>query len=201
MAKQVWLIRHSKQQMKKHGGSWQVDAPLKKHGSRRPIQMAARYFKRHGVIFNAFWHSSLVRAEQTCGLLRQYMGSNKTIRLEVNLGPGQVAVWDSVFAEWMARNPGWETRTTGVGPAEWSKLWPILCKAEGERVLIAVERIARKLKDGESAAAISHNPLIQLAESEATGKPAAEKDLKYGQAVCFTFQGDKLVSCECHLIQ
>jgi broad specificity phosphatase PhoE len=194
--KRVWLIRHAKQiSTEDSDDSWQISAKLAPEATKR-IKEAANYFKWLGVCFKLFRHSSLVRAQQTCEFLREFMGSDAPIAADKKLGPGEINEWNTKFNVWKKQNPGW--KKVSWGPTEWAKLWPSLCEAEGERVLIAVERIARKLKDGENAAAISHNPLIRLAEGQATGM-VSNPDLQHCQSICFTFRNEELVGCEAHL--
>lgn len=193
MAKHVYLIRHAKQDTKKDGDAWQVNASLIP-GAEERIKFVAQQLMDCGVRFSAFRYSLLVRSRQTCEFLQGFMNSDAPMKLNEKLGPGEVEEWNTLYDGWKREQPDPENPPL-LGPVEFSSLWPDLCEREGKRVLSAVEEIAKEVQAGQNAAAISHNPLVRLAQAQAQGKVEGP-DLQHCQAICFTFEDDRLVGCE-----
>lgn len=206
MARNVYVMRHAEQQLTDGAGLWQPNAKLAP-GAEKRIQVAAEYFRKRGIVFDQFWHSRLKRAEQTCLFLAQKAADTECRITKAlshsNLGPGRIETWETLYCSWRRFQPNSENPR--LRPADWLELFPDLCTREAVRMLGAISEIAQGLEDGEDALAVSHIPLINLAEWRATGirdsfyhpvRPA----LDYCQTICFTFdERDAFVGCEAHL--
>ncbi len=197
MARNVWLIRHAKQIMDPKGGAWQSEAELAPDADER-IEAAVRFFRHHGVCFSFVGYSHLVRARQTAERLGTRLKNYPLFLLKGRLGPGEIDEWQTRWDAWKQAQPDPDNPRI-LGATELAELWPDLCEREGKRVLDGVREIAHILKDGENGAAISHNPLLRLAEAQATGNPVASPDPTYCQTIQFTFEDDHLTSCYAHV--
>ncbi|MBI2097426.1 MAG: histidine phosphatase family protein [Candidatus Vogelbacteria bacterium] len=200
MAKNVWLIRHAKQESLgsvRQVGGWQPEAELAPESTDR-IKAASEYFIERGIHFSFMAHSGLIRSRQTAQRLRDLIGGGVVpIHLFEGLGPGEIGEWEERFSKFIERQPDPENPPL-LRADEIESLFPDLCAREGERVLGATKEIALRLEEGGSAGAVSHFPLIQLAESLVTGNPV-RPNLGYCQAICFTFESEEVVGCEAHL--
>ena len=189
MAKYVYLMRHAEQTMNNIDDIWQIEAPLVQTANNR-IRDVAQYFSQQGICFSSFWHSSLVRSQQTCRILRDFMNSNARTRLNRKLGPGEVAVWNTRYVSWK-QNQTDPTNPPIIGSIEIARLWPDLSEREGQRVTTALNEILQEINDHECAVAISHNPLIRLAEGLIQGHIDGP-DPDYCQAILVVLNGYKL---------
>lgn len=171
---------------------WNVNAPLLEASSER-IRFVAQHFTDQGITFSAFRHSRLTRSKQTCTLLRRFMRSKAPLKKNAKLGPGKVTEWNSSYKAWKRKQD--PENVPVLSHVEFAQLWPDLCASEGARVLSALSEIASEIKDGQSAAAIGHNPLVRLAQVAAFGKTEAP-DVSHCQAIKFVWENGGFVSCE-----
>jgi broad specificity phosphatase PhoE len=191
MPKEIYLIRHAQQQKRSGTDVWNIDASLTREAVKQ-IKTAAQRFQDKGIQFSYFAHSHLIRAAQTCNRLHEAMKSKASSGHFEGLGPGFVSEWNSLYREWREKqDPKNVPELSGV---DFANLWPDLAKKEGQRVLSAVLEIADEIKNNECAAAISHNPLIRLAQQAAIGGELFA-DLTYCQAVKFTVSRGRVIAC------
>jgi broad specificity phosphatase PhoE len=191
MTKKVYMLRHAEQIPPTSSDFWDFGSWLVP-GARSQVEAAARHFKELGVEFAAYRYSLLTRSIQTCTLLGEYMGATgQSLKLNEGLGPGEAEEWNDRYGIWLAEQD--PENLPPIGTRELIELWPDLCEHEGMRVDQAIRQIAGELQDGQSALAVSHNPLIRLAEYAITDR--MHPNLRYCQAVCFVFEDD-WVSCE-----
>lgn len=199
MKTSVFLIRHAEQERTTEEGIWQPLAHLKPGATQR-IQVAADYFAKNGIVFSSYWHSTLTRAMQTCEILREYTKTGSTpapMNDNVMLGPNRIAEWESGYEKWRLAqaDPANPRKLDAPGFVE---ILPDLMRTQGFRTLQAVRTIASQLQNGQTAAAISHIPLIPLAEWCATGTQP-RTHVEYCQAIQFDFENGEVVSTKAHL--
>jgi len=196
MAKRLFLFRHAQQVVQPGAGIWQPQAPLME-GAESRIDLAAKYMVQHGVVFETCWHSSLTRSAQTALVLQIRVSGNANVRLHEWLGPERIPEWEKLYEDWrlVQADPA---NPPDLQPADFVELFPELCKNEGQRLLFAINMIESQTKEGLSVAAVSHMPLINLAEWRATGVPPRPA-LDYCQALEFTFEAGQITNCKPHL--
>ncbi len=199
MRKTVFLIRHAAQEKTSEKGIWQPWAKLKPNADER-IRVAANYFAKEGMVFHHYWHSILTRAVQTCEILH---GLTKTgskpapIGTNEMLGPSRIEVWEDSYERWRLDQED-PANPPNLDAPGFLAVMPDLMRTQGLRTLQAVKEIASRLENGQTAAAISHIPLIPLAEWCATGTPP-RTHVEYCQAIQFDFEDGKVVSTKAHL--
>ncbi|MEK7463616.1 MAG: histidine phosphatase family protein [Patescibacteria group bacterium] len=202
MKRSVFLIRHAEQEKDESPGAgiWQPKAPLKPGSSQR-IQVAADYFAKEGIVFHRYWHSALTRAVQTCEILWELTTKSSPDLAPMSdnlmLGPSRIGEWEAGYERW---------RLAQADPAKpplldapgFLKIMPDLIRTQALRTFQAVKTIATQLPNKQNAAAISHIPLIPLAEWCATGT-TLRTHVEYCQAIEFVFEDDSVVSTKVHL--
>jgi broad specificity phosphatase PhoE len=189
MPKTIWMFRAAKHAADPENPCiWQPGATLDIQVACRQIEAAVKHLRLLGVEPVVFRHSVFTRAYQTCSVFAQAFGKSD-IALKANLGPGDTAEWNRLMTEWHKQNPNWGESFTG--PTNWINAFPMISTEDGIRILSAVRDIATEIKDGEHAIAVSHNPLIRIAEGILIGE-WDKIDLVHCQAVRFTVDGDHL---------
>jgi phosphohistidine phosphatase SixA len=195
----VYLLRHGPQVPSQNPrNSWDPEAHLAPSAQER-IKHVARLFISlgGGEFFSSYRHSPLIRAKETCEGFKQVLGWQGKIQEHVGLGPGEPEEWDRTYCLWKEQQPD-PNNPRVLSAEDCYSLWPELCKREGARVLAAVRDIAAQLpaECGQRALAVSHNPLISLAEAEACGGKIATPDVKHCQFLCFACYADgSVVAC------
>lgn len=173
---------------------WNIDLPLLQ-SSRLHVKLVAEHLKMtKGVTFSAYWYAPLVRSRQTCMLLREYARSTAPLRLQSWLGPALVPEWNRNYNAWRRDQVDPQNPPT-IDHADYARLWPSLCESEGARVLRGMTEIIHYLKDGQTALAVSSNPLIRLAQRAAFGKIESAEPGEC-QAIKFTWWDKGFSSCE-----
>lgn len=189
-------MRHAKAEWKPGFDIWQFDSPLAE-GSEKQVRQAMQHFQERNIGFSGVYCSSLTRAGQTAYHALISLGL-MAINKREELGPAEPQEWCRLYDEWKQAQPD-PNNVPNLGGPECLALWPELCKREGARVYSAVAEIAKEVGWGQAVVAVSHNPLIRLAQFAATGS-CEGPDISYCQAICFVFEGDKFVGCEEHLL-
>jgi broad specificity phosphatase PhoE len=178
--KNVVLFRHGTQVTKPNAGAWQPLAPLSRGGRELIRKVAAKL--NGSVRFQLCVSSPLVRAVETAGILvERGLVASGEIEVDPDLGPLEMHAWEHFFASYTGT-------PTAAGVYE---AVPQLFAGEGLHVYQAVQRLAKRLVDDETAVAVSHQPLIEAAAAVAElGPPRFE--LQKGDAIVFMFNASNM---------
>lgn len=164
MTKTVFLMRHGAQEETTNpvGGLWDTRAPLSEKGASAVTQMAEICLRDAEMTY--YGSSPLLRAWQTAHMVRRALRGSAECEVDKvdNLGPGDLNHWN------------WLGDLTQIipdpTPRELLAHNPWFIQSCGTRVEACIRVALGKIRNGESALLVSHNPLIDAGVALATGK-------------------------------